>query len=143
MAKFRTKPFEIEAVQFDGENEAEVADFAGPENFHAVDPEDRTDDPDCIATVFDKLHSTWVGVKKDQWIIRGQKGEYYPCDPEIFAAKYEEIVEPRSMPMDDITRPTLGSSADAIRRGAEWTSDTGGTITSANDINRNPQQGRF
>jgi hypothetical protein len=25
------------------------------------------------------------------WIIRGVKGEYYPCKPSIFAATYEEV----------------------------------------------------
>ncbi len=26
----------------------------------------------------------------DDWIIKGIKGEYYPCKPEIFAKTYEE-----------------------------------------------------
>ena len=29
----------------------------------------------------------------DDWIIRGVKGELYPCKPDIFAATYEEVVE--------------------------------------------------
>lgn len=92
MAKFRTKPFEIDAVRYDGRNLEEVDEFTGKHGmFMAVEPEDRDDDPEIIASVFDKLHSTWVGVKKGQWIIRGQKGEFYPCDPEIFAAKYEAL----------------------------------------------------
>ena len=27
------------------------------------------------------------------WIIRGVQGEFYPCDPDIFAATYEEVTE--------------------------------------------------
>lgn len=27
------------------------------------------------------------------WIIRGVKGEFYPCKPDIFAATYEAAVE--------------------------------------------------
>mgnify|MGYP003595322655 CR=1 FL=1 len=27
------------------------------------------------------------------WIIRGVQGEFYPCDPDIFAATYEEVAE--------------------------------------------------
>lgn len=27
------------------------------------------------------------------WIIRGVKGEFYPCKPEIFAATYEAVEE--------------------------------------------------
>lgn len=43
------------------------------------------------AEVFDKLHDTWIGVKDGQWIVRGAKGEYYPCDDETFHWKYEEV----------------------------------------------------
>jgi hypothetical protein len=28
-------------------------------------------------------------VAPDDWIIRGVKGELYPCKPDIFAATYE------------------------------------------------------
>jgi len=90
--RFRTKPFEIEAVYFNGYNFDAVKDMTG-EDFYSVPVEDRTDDPDCIAAVFDYLHSTWVGVKQGQWIIKGMKGEFYPCDHEVFVAKYEVIDE--------------------------------------------------
>lgn len=86
---YSTKPFQIQAVQFTGDNEAEVQELTGKENFYYLEPEDRTDDPDLRGSVFDYLHSTWVGVKPGQWIIKGNKGEFYPCDPEIFEAKYE------------------------------------------------------
>lgn len=29
------------------------------------------------------------------WIIRGVKGELYPCKPDIFAATYEPVEDPR------------------------------------------------
>ena len=29
---------------------------------------------------------------KDDWIIRGVKGEIYPCKPDIFASTYETVV---------------------------------------------------
>lgn len=28
------------------------------------------------------------------WIIRGVKGEFYPCKPDIFAATYEPVLSP-------------------------------------------------
>jgi len=31
----------------------------------------------------------WSG----DWIIRGVKGEFYPCKPDIFAATYEPVEE--------------------------------------------------
>jgi len=32
-------------------------------------------------------------VKDGDWIIRGVKGEYYPCKPDIFAMTYEGAEE--------------------------------------------------
>jgi hypothetical protein len=58
--KFRKKPVVIEAVQFDGGNSEEIRAFTLG-RFDLVDPEDRTDDPECVAQVLDDLHSTWVG----------------------------------------------------------------------------------
>jgi hypothetical protein len=29
---------------------------------------------------------------KDDYIIKGIKGEFYPCKPDIFQASYEEVV---------------------------------------------------
>lgn len=102
--RFKTKPFEIEAVQFTGHNAPEVQKFAGNEGVYS-DYEQETveglptfvltdkysSDHEQTAQVYDKLHDTWVGVKPGDWIIKGQKGEFYPCDPEIFAAKYEAV----------------------------------------------------
>jgi hypothetical protein len=27
------------------------------------------------------------------WIIKGVKGEFYPCKPDIFAATYDPVIE--------------------------------------------------
>jgi hypothetical protein len=88
--RFRTRIVEIEATQFTGDNWAEMGEWTEG-NFVFVDEEDRGDDPENTAQVYDKLHSTWIGVKPGQWIVRGVKGEYYPCDDETFHWKYEEI----------------------------------------------------
>lgn len=100
--KYKTKPFEIDAVKFTGDNWGEVRKFVGPFDTKGVYPNGHVtkfikyevtslhDDPDIIAQVYDYLHRTWVGVKINQYIIRGMKGEFYPCDPEVFEAKYEE-----------------------------------------------------
>lgn len=31
--------------------------------------------------------------EKGDWIIRGVKGELYPCKPEIFEETYEQVIE--------------------------------------------------
>lgn len=91
MPKFRKKPIVVEAVLFDGHNASEIQAFTGPNRFEMVDEEDRYDDPECVGSVFDILHSTWVGVMAGQWVIRGVKGEFYPCDAEVLAATYESV----------------------------------------------------
>ena len=93
MARFRKRPVEVEAVQWTGDNEAELVAFAGT-NFHAVDPEDRCDDPDQTAAVMDKLHNTWVRVYTGQWIVKGTAGEFYPITPEVLADTYDPLHAP-------------------------------------------------
>ena len=88
--KFRTKPVEIEAILFTGDNVQEIHEWSEGQ-FMYLDEDDRVEDPEATAAIFDFLHSTWILVKPGQWIIKGQKGEFYPCDPETFAWKYEEV----------------------------------------------------
>jgi hypothetical protein len=88
--RFRKKPVEVQAVQWTGDNEAELVAFAGVD-FQAVCPEDRGDDPDQTAAVMDTLHNTWVRVYTGQWIIKGVKGEFYPIAEDVLAETYEPV----------------------------------------------------
>lgn len=94
--KYRKKPVVVDAIYFSGNNHVQIRtwqkEFGDPEGFWGVSLEEREDDPDILATIYDKLHSTHVGVKKDQWIIRGLVGEYYPCDHDVFLNTYEEVI---------------------------------------------------
>jgi hypothetical protein len=90
--RFRKRPVEIEAMQWTGRNLAEMKEFA-PSVFSPNDPEDRPEDPDITAEVYDNLHSTWVGVHDGDWVIRGIRGEFYPCRPDVFAETYEPVGE--------------------------------------------------
>jgi hypothetical protein len=88
MAKYRTMPFVIEAENIDDPDAIEK--FAGANvRYFEEDEKPDLDDPDAVAAVHDILHSTWVLVLPGQYIIKGMKGEFYPCDPEIFHSKYE------------------------------------------------------
>jgi hypothetical protein len=96
--KYRTKQFEVEAVRY-ADNYDEVRAFVGfivLKDGKGVFPGFRVDDypaGDIVAEVYDYLHDTWVGVRAGDYIIKGMKGEFYPCDPEVFNAKYELIDE--------------------------------------------------
>lgn len=88
MRKFRKKPVVIEAVQFDGTRNGidAIEDFMGKpcgHNFIGGDPGH-----------FEMWIETLEGGHKaspGDWIIRGVKGEFYPCKPDIFAATYEAV----------------------------------------------------
>ena len=81
IGKFKKKPVVIEAIQFTGENCIEIIHFMGGpwQNLELND----TDWP-AIHT----LEGTLTASPGD-WIIKGVKGEFYPCKPEVFAEKYE------------------------------------------------------
>lgn len=93
--KYRKKPVVIDAVQWTGKNGMEVARFIGldMERIEAnvargFNPPElfiiKTLEGDMIANVGD-------------WIIRGVKGELYPCRSDIFAATYEAVDSPNSV----------------------------------------------
>jgi hypothetical protein len=92
---WRKKPVTVSAVRWTGVNEDELTEFARAESlgshFYVLDDEDRANcaDPAATAQVYDKLHSTWVLVYDGQWIVKGVKGEFYPCAPDVFAETYE------------------------------------------------------
>lgn len=86
MPKFRKKPVEIEAIQWNGAG-FDIAKV--PVWFADAYMNKQIDRAD------DKLHIvTLEGVmtaNADDWIIRGVKGEIYPCKPDIFTATYDPL----------------------------------------------------
>ena len=82
MAKFRKKPVVIEAVQWVGENSEEMDKF-----FENSDREwGRHGDIWSITTLEGVMDANL-----NDWVIKGVKGEYYPCKPDIFEATYEPV----------------------------------------------------
>ena len=79
MPAFRKKPVVIMAVQWTGDF-AVIRAFIGPDNSAiAINGEELT---------INTLEGAMTASLKD-WIIRGVKGELYPCKPDIFDATYE------------------------------------------------------
>lgn len=92
---FQTRIVQIQAVQFTGHNFGELTQWSQNSFRHGPKPYPKTHEgQDLTAEVFDKLHNAWIGVAPGQWIVRGAKGEYYPCDDETFHWKYEEVTAP-------------------------------------------------
>lgn len=76
--KYRKKPVEIEAIQFN-------CNFDELEQFVGGDAEFRNGKL-IIATLEGPLCAS-----PGDYIIKGVKGEFYPCKPDIFETTYEEV----------------------------------------------------
>ena len=97
MAKFRKKPVVIEAWRFI------VSDYQ-----NLLDPSDAPH-PDWLKAAFELGFAWYQGggdpyitiktlegdhrARHGDWIIRGVKGELYPCKPDIFEATYDLVEE--------------------------------------------------
>ena len=80
MPKFRKKPIVIEAVRWQGANALEMFAFC---------PTSRFGDYPAVLEI-----PTLEGImtaRLGDWIIKGVKGEFYPCKPDIFKLTYEEV----------------------------------------------------
>ena len=120
MPKFRKKPVVIEAMQFlnplTGVNIAAwcggryVEDAMGP----------------CI--LIDTLEGQMRADPED-WVIKGVKGEFYPCKEDIFAATYEPAEGIKFLPIGStiaLTPPAHEAAAAALAvacNGGDWDRD--------------------
>jgi hypothetical protein len=83
MAKFRTRPLIKEAVRWTGNNLRTIRKFCPSANYDGSDHKILR-----IATM-----EGFIFASSGDWIIRGIRGEFYPCKPDIFAASYEPVGE--------------------------------------------------
>lgn len=84
--KYTKKPVEIEAIQLTPETAAEIREWSGAETFSALP----------MRVVSGLLIKTLEGdmiASYGDYIIKGIKGEFYPCKPDIFEASYDESSE--------------------------------------------------
>lgn len=86
MKQYRKKPVTVEAVQFDGLNPTEIKNFVG-ENCE-VEIYDNEVTPPVARIVIHTLEGD-MEVSKGDYVIKGVKGEFYPCKPDIFQQTYE------------------------------------------------------
>jgi len=89
MSKYRKKPVVIEAVQLRWDTWQEMCDHAGVGCLSDGKPEGRKDG-EKIGMNIPTLEGLMQAVEND-WIIKGVKGELYPCKPDIFEATYEKV----------------------------------------------------
>lgn len=93
--KFRKKPVVIEAIKFEYSSQGviDICEFCGP----ALKKVGKGRSPNAKGWA-------WIGTLEDgdqgeakhvategDWIIKGVRGEFYPCKPDIFEATYEPV----------------------------------------------------
>lgn len=85
--KYRKKPIVIEALQFKvGMDSEEMANFCPDFNYSSGEGEEM------IGMSIETLEGE-MEVSDGDYVIKGIKGEYYPCKPDIFEASYEKVEE--------------------------------------------------
>lgn len=97
MTRFRKKPVEVEAFQFnwrDGDQPPDIpgvvyAAIYGKDSGHLL--------PKCERAYVETLEGS-LHVSRGDWVVRGINGEFYPVKPDIFSATYEPIDRPVPKP---------------------------------------------
>jgi hypothetical protein len=90
MAKYKYKPLEIEAIQWNGSNFDDIKNFANNKVRYDSHFDHNKYYEDKNTLIIKTLEGdTWAF--KGDFIIKGVKGEYYPCKPEIFEKTFEKI----------------------------------------------------
>ena len=93
--KYIKKPIKIEAIQLKEDNIIEVFDFLDEANYEETKSTEELEDFNqrMLKQGYIEIE-TLEGIMKasfGDFIIKGVKGEFYPCKPDIFQATYEEV----------------------------------------------------
>lgn len=99
MPRYRKKPVEVDAILWTGHNIDEVMkfifeddrwkSFCSSSEYVGILGIDHT--PELGTIDIPTLEGTMT-VRADDFIIRGLKGELYPCKPDIFENSYEIVL---------------------------------------------------
>ncbi|MBM7598278.1 hypothetical protein JOC34_000635 [Virgibacillus halotolerans] len=82
MPKYRKKPVVIEAIQYlHNDNRKEYESF--------VDDGSLIYDEDTLDRAYIRTLEGDMKLSYGDYIIKGVKGEFYPCKPDIFESTYE------------------------------------------------------
>lgn len=81
--RYRKKPIEVEAIQFDGWNWATCMQFMSDEIL--LFPQEFCKKEHLVIHTVDGDMKANIG----DYIIKGVNGEFYPCKPDIFEKTYE------------------------------------------------------
>ncbi len=89
--KFRKKPVEIEAIQYTGKNDFEIGKWSNYLVYPSsvLEPTENNPSGSCLQIITPE--STMTAIVGD-WIIKGVKGEFYPCKNDVFLMTYDAVI---------------------------------------------------
>ena len=88
MAKYRKKPIVIGAIKLNPINFDHCLIFLYKDTSQELAPYNRTE-----CWIFIKTLEGSMRAECGDYIIKGIKGEFYPCKPDIFEATYEKVTD--------------------------------------------------
>lgn len=106
--RFRKKPVEVDAIQWDGTVAGATAvidwtlDLGGTASYHEERATDTSTDSDGVEHSFPRVNPVpeHIAVRTPDatgrvfagdWLIRGVAGDFYPCKAAMFTATYEPV----------------------------------------------------
>ena len=90
--KYKTKPCEIDAIQWNGRNLEEIKDFVGDSLVYNIcDTAWEVGKGIPHVNMIIKTLEGNMFASVGDYIIKGLRGEFYPCKPDVFEKKYEPI----------------------------------------------------
>jgi len=95
--QYRKKPVVIEAMQFEENLTSYMKSYRDLQSFLGDALTDVDIDPtnhDHVYRLYIKTPHGRMRVSPGDFIIRDIKGEFYPCEPDVFEATYEEAASP-------------------------------------------------
>ena len=134
MQKFVKKPVVIEAIQYNGINITEIESFVGAKlPIVCLSVEDTQ-------LVIPTLEGDMKASKGD-YIIKGIKGEFYPCKPDIFKQSYNMIKENNGILSEGEKRVRKSFNPSALKRVENFKSITASAIDEIAEVERRVKSG--
>lgn len=86
--RYQKKPIEVSAVQVTDQNVNDVAAWCGGTAVNMMLP---VNPPIHVSEIHIKTLEGIMAAQPGDWVIRGIKGEFYPCRGDIFEITYQHI----------------------------------------------------
>ncbi len=87
---YKEKPVYLEALHFDGKNVQEVLKFTGKTKLDFITGGNKPNLPEyALINTLEGIMKIYVG----DWIIKNEKGNFYPCNPNTFKIKFEPVMK--------------------------------------------------